>query len=300
MPFRPYVLTRRNYFGSRNGARVVVHRVLSQESMSQHRHEFTEIAVVLSGTGIHVTGEFRHEIGAGDILVLDSRRSHGYEQTRNLNLANILIREDTFSHIRSELDDRPGFHSLFRIEPLSWRRSPYSKHLRLSPSELEQVADWIIHLEEEARPGSHGGRLLQEAYLTLILDILSRKYERTTPSENGKIHRSRIDARLGQLLAAIEKNLEKPFSISDMARQVKMSERTFHRIFLRALNLTPKAYVIEARIARATARLSQMEPGESITTLAESCGFEDSNYFSRCFRQHTGLSPREYQRRVRR
>jgi|GEM_PF-381427 len=299
MPSRSFVITRRNIFRDQRQRHAVVKRMLSQEPIGQHRHEFTEIAVILSGSGIHVTGEVRHEVSSGDVLVLDSRRTHGYEQTRNLNLANIIIRSDALSRIRRGLDKRAGFHALFRLESVSWRRSEYTRRLHLSPVELEQIQEWISRLEEETSPGSRGGRVLEDAYLTLILDALARKFERSVIPESRTDGRLHLDARLGRLLAWVEKNLERPLSVGELARQAKMSERTFHRLFRLALGMSPMAYVIQARIAKATARLSQMETGESITALASVCGFDDSNYFSRCFRQHTGMTPREYQKRLR-
>jgi AraC-like DNA-binding protein len=35
-------------------------------------------------------------------------------------------------------------------------------------------------------------------------------------------------------------------------------------------------------------------PGQSIAEFAYGVGFQDSNYFSRAFRQHHGMSPREF------
>jgi AraC-like DNA-binding protein len=59
------------------------------------------------------------------------------------------------------------------------------------------------------------------------------------------------------------------------------------------LATTASAFVLEARLDKAVERLAVDRRG-SITELAFDCGFSDSAYFSRCFRDRFGVSPRDY------
>ncbi len=293
---RPSILTRRDYFSDPR-ALVTVRRELRQPPMHQHRHEFFEIAVIFSGTGIHATGGFRHRLEAGDVLFLDRRRAHGYEETRSLNLLNILVRDDVLARIGRELGKRPGFHELFSLEP-NPRRDGYNRRLRLAPAELEQIGEWAARIEEEARSamprrGPRGGSLLQEAYLTLVIDVLSRKAGRR-PAAVPRSPGGRSAPGLGRVLSWIETALDRPLPVADLAARAGMSVRTFHRAFRAATGRTPRAYVIAARLTRAAERLAHAQAGETVTGTALDCGFEDSNYFSRSFRQFAGMSPSAY------
>ncbi len=100
------------HFPSRE-ARVAVVRQQRQFPIGQHRHEFSELVLVIGGTGIHVTGKFRQELIRGDVIVITGRRAHGYEKTQGLNLLNILIRRDWLPRIGGELHMLPGYHVLF-------------------------------------------------------------------------------------------------------------------------------------------------------------------------------------------
>jgi AraC-like DNA-binding protein len=278
-------LRREVYFRER-GSRVVVHRETRQIDIPQHRHEFLEMVLILSGTGVHVTGAFRHRLQSGDVLVVSRRRTHGYEETRGLNLVNILVRDDVLPRVARELRRVPGYPMLFDLESARWRPDAYVGRLRLHAADLAQVAEWVDRLEEEsARPGE-GGRLLAEAYLTLIMGLLARRYGGT-----GLAGRQRETAGMGPLLSWMEAHLADPMTVDLLAARAGMSVRSFHRAFRRATGRTPVDYCLQRRVERARELLA-MDPGLRIGEVAARCGFEDSNYFSRVFRERLGKSPR--------
>jgi AraC-like DNA-binding protein len=287
MPFP--ALLRRNFF--RDGrARVAVARTPHQLPMDQHRHEFLELAVVVSGEGVHVTGRFQHRIQTGDVLVISRHRPHGYERTQGLNLLNILIREDALPRLTRDLRQLPGFHPLFVLESLRWNQQTYASRLRLNAGELAQISEWANRLEEETLHPHQGGHVLAEAYLTLIMGLLVRCYGKTSQRA------TRPEAGMGKLLSWIEAHLSEPLAVPQLARQAGMSVRSFHRHFHAATGQTPGDYLTAQRIARAKELLA-VHPSGRIAEVAAQCGFEDGNYFSRVFRAHTGSTPREFSHR---
>jgi AraC family L-rhamnose operon transcriptional activator RhaR len=284
-----HALRRQNFFHD-GRARVAVSRQPHQDPISQHRHEFLELAVVLSGEAVHVTGQFQHRIQAGDVLVISRIRPHGYERTQGLNLMNILIREDALPRLARDLRQLPGYHALFALEALRWSHQSYASRLRLNAGDLAQVSDWANRLEEETRRPDQGGDVLAEAYLTLIMGLLVRCYGR--PSQLA----ARPEGGMGRLLSWIEMHLSEQISVPLLARQARMSLRSFHRHFHAATSQTPQEYIARQRVARAKELLAGRR-SEHIDEIAAQCGFEDGNYFSRVFRARTGMTPREFCRR---
>ena len=280
------VLRREEYFRD-HGARVMVHREPRQLPMRQHRHEFLEVVIILSGEGVHATGEVRHPIHAGDVLVISRCRPHGFQRTQGLNLVNILIREDTLPRLARDLRQLPGFHALFALESRRWQQESYASRLRLSHTELVQVSEWADRLEEESRRAGHGGHVLSEAYLILILGLLSRRYGK--PSKLAK----RPEGNMGRLLSWMEQHLAERLTIPMLARKAGMSVRSLHRHFHSVTGLSPGEYIIRQRVAFSR-EILRTKPGVRIGEVAMQCGFEDSNYFSRIFRLKTGVPPREF------
>ncbi len=269
-------------------AQVAVHREPRQSDMPAHRHDFIEIVIVLSGAGVHVTQGMRQQLQRGDVLVINSSRSHAYEDSRNLNLVNILIREDIFQETERELGTLPGYHALFTLEPVRWRQRKFTSHLRLKAEDLKLASGWVDALEEETRNTLEGRLLLARSWIILLVGLLARRYGKNTA------YAPRLEMRLGRVLSRIEKDSCEKFTMAELARQAAMSERTFLRRFREATGFSPIDYIIRARIRRATELLAASSSGLTITEIAFRCGFQDSNYFSRQFRRFIGMSPRSY------
>ncbi len=265
----------------------MMHREPRQLPMRQHRHEFLEVVIILSGVGMHTTGEVHHAVQAGDVLVISRRRPHGFERTQGLNLVNILIREDTLPRLARDLRQLPGYHALFALESLHWRQKNFASRLRLSAAELSQVSEWADRLETETRDLGKGGSVLAEAYLVLILGLMARRYDpsarMSTPSGIG----------MGRMLSWIESHLREALTVSLLAERAGMSVRSFYRTFQSVTGLSPLAYLLQQRISLAK-ELLLADPSARIGEVAAECGFEDSNYFSRVFHSRTGVAPRDF------
>lgn len=89
-------------------------------------------------------------------------------------------------------------------------------------------------------------------------------------------------------------HLDGPLPAETLAGIAGLSVHAFHRRFRAAFGETPAAYVRRLRLERAAWRL-QLH-GDSILAIALDCGFGDHETFSRAFRRHYGLSPREWRR----
>ncbi len=100
------------------------------------------------------------------------------------------------------------------------------------------------------------------------------------------------------VIAHIRRNLADPqLRTSSVARALGISPRSVQTVF-EHLGTTASAFILDARLAKACERLTADRRG-SITELAFDCGFSDSAYFSRCFREHFGVSPRDYRQQRR-
>lgn len=94
---------------------------------------------------------------------------------------------------------------------------------------------------------------------------------------------------LAMVVASIQDPSLRTASIADACN---ISVRTVQNIFA-AIGTTPSAYILEQRLRRAADRLVA-RPDASITEIAFELGFNDSAYFTRCFRQQFGAAPRDW------
>lgn len=82
---------------------------------------------------------------------------------------------------------------------------------------------------------------------------------------------------------------------SALAAKYGMTRRSLFRNFKKSIGLTPHAYHIKTRIKCIMEMLEMTDL--PIKVIADKAGYSDVFYFSRQFKQQTGLSPGQYRRR---
>lgn len=99
---------------------------------------------------------------------------------------------------------------------------------------------------------------------------------------------------LKKAISFIRFNFHQDISINDVAAYAGISERYLRSLFLQYLNFSPLDYLNQIRINKSIELLRNTEL--SVKEVSFQCGFQSPQYFSRIFKQRTGISPREVTR----
>lgn len=98
------------------------------------------------------------------------------------------------------------------------------------------------------------------------------------------------DQTLG-MIDYVERHLSDPgLGTVQIALSTGLSTRAIQKCFARQLGATPTAFIARQRLERA-ARMLDTQPDCSITEVAFAVGYNDSAFFSRCFRRQHGMTP---------
>lgn len=91
-----------------------------------------------------------------------------------------------------------------------------------------------------------------------------------------------------------DSQLERDFSIEQIANELKITPEYLSRLFKASTGTTLKHHIESLRLERA---IGLLVTGDlPVSRIARSCGYVDPNYFARTFRKRFGLSPREYRK----
>jgi AraC-like DNA-binding protein len=258
---------------------------------SLHAHEFTELVMILAGSGRHLTDGDEYPIAAGDVFIIRGDMAHGYADTHRMSLVNILFSPRRLRLPLADLGDIAGYHVLFDLQPRLRAHAGFRDRLRLAPSQLGEAVVILDKLDAELASNRPGRRFMACSHLMELIGHLSRCCEPADVPENRQI------LGIGRALSHMEQHFGERLAVGDISRVAAMSESSLTRAFRKILGRPPADYLIQLRIAKA---MDLLQRGDlRITEIASRCGFNDSNYFSRQFRHVAGRSPREYRRSYR-
>ena len=90
----------------------------------------------------------------------------------------------------------------------------------------------------------------------------------------------------------IQENFRKELSLDDVSKEVNVSPYYFSKLFKEEVGENFIDYLTKLRIRNAKELL--LRPVLTIREAGLQSGYADPNYFSRIFKKHTGMTPREY------
>ena len=90
-------------------------------------------------------------------------------------------------------------------------------------------------------------------------------------------------------------HLDQPLTITQLAEQAGMSERTFLRRFREGTGITPLKWLRRERVFRAMSLLEKT--GLDLVDISVQCGFGSVETFRTAFREIAGTSPHAYRKR---
>ncbi len=278
-------LSKREFF-SDPSLPLQVHFRDPQPTFPRHKHGFDELVIIMSGRAVHEVDGQEFPVRGGDVFVVTPSQEHEYLDMHRLVLANILFDSRALEMDRWDIRALPGFHALFSLEPAYRSQHHFQSRLRLSESQLVRASTWVRDLASEASGRNPGYRVMAQGLFMQLVVFLSRCYS----EKQGKESRDLL--RIGEAIAHIETHYADKIHLEELARMAYLSARQFQRVFRTSTGHSPIDYLRHVRVRKAADRLRQTD--HSLTRIAFDCGFSDSNYFIRCFRDIMGQTPRRY------
>ena len=256
-----------------------------------HRHDFTELTLVVEGRGTHLVSGHSYPIGQGNVFAVHPGLCHSFTGTDHLRIINIMFSWDNPLMDRSLIDDLPGFHQLFTLDPMLRDAGYYKKGLTLKGDRWDEILDLSYRMLDEYTRGKAGWEGIIRSCFQMLIISLSRE-------GMADIGARPEEARpLARAMAYLQEHYRERITADELAEAACVSSRHLSRIFNNVLHTTPFEHLADLRLKEAHRKLSGQE--SSITEIAEACGFSDSNYFAQVFRKRYGISPREYRKELR-
>ena len=255
----------------------------------RHTHDFAELIIITRGGGIHWIDGDSYEVIAGDIFLIQDNTQHYFQERHELEMYNIMFDDQYLAeHLRS-LRSLSGFNAFFLFEPVFRRRHAFMSKLHLAPELMNTLRSSLIGILAEIRRGLPGCDLMLLSRVLEIFVLIAREYSRNSNSKAQTLFR------LGEVISRMESHYSENWTVAKLSRIAALAPSTFLAVFKEAMGTSPIEYLLNLRMNKAAEQL--IKSRKSISEIALNCGFNDSNYFSRQFRNYYNCSPREYRKR---
>lgn len=245
-----------------------------------HGHDFCELAFIESGQGIHTIGNRDYHLRKGDIFIIKGNEKHGFFALENVKIFNIMFNVSDL--VMEDCGTLSGFWILFVHEQFS----DFLSHMRLKDEDYEQMLRWCNLLQREYTERTPGYVTVCHSVLMQLIVFLSRKFQIPLKDEKN------MDIRLTKTVVYMQLNFQNKITVENLAEIAGFSSRHFTRMFTQVYGMSPIEFLNELRLNHAKMLL---ESGSyKVIEVAALCGFQDSNYFSRYFKEKSGCAPSEW------
>ncbi len=120
-------------------------------------------------------------------------------------------------------------------------------------------------------------------------------HERLRQGDEGQLPETRepvgyaAPPKLRDAIVIMERTLETPLKISEIADQLALSQRQMERLFRTHTGVSPVRYYVDVRLDRARGLVTQTEM--PIAEVAVACGFGSAVQFTRTYKRRFGVPP---------
>ena len=128
----------------------------------------------------------------------------------------------------------------------------------------------------------------------LLTEVWMELLDMTCPASKEISKNKETDEKMKVMMSYIQNHYAETISVDQLAKEAHISKRVCFRLFQEKLHMSPLEYMREYRLRKACMKLVKSE--DSITEIANDCGFGTSSYFGKLFRERYNCSPAKYRK----
>lgn len=230
-------------------------------------HENIEIIYCTKGTGIVMCDSIEYNVNKNDIFVINSASLHAMHSIDDFEYYCLIIDSDFL---------KTNSINIYEIEFDSL----------VTSSEVVQLFNNIV--TSMKTKDKYKIAAIRADVLKLTVYLARYFSHPVSPDKSAASSNENIKFAIDY----IKVNFKQKITLELTAAEVGISKYHFSREFKKATGMTFVAYVNALRCRHAKKLLSKNK--YTIHDIARKCGFENDSYFSKIFKQETGLRPSEF------
>jgi AraC-like DNA-binding protein len=246
-----------------------------------HYHPEYELTYIVRGSGYRLVGNSHEHFSAGDLVLLGSNLPHtwwGKQEDGTPSEAIVIQFSNSFIEPFLQLQESQSIKELL---------TKTSRGLRWNNDQM------LFHSIEELGNQGEFNRILS---LLSILQTLSQIESSQLASDSYQnVLSKKFESRINKVCSYLQLHFSESISLKQVADLVYMSESNFCKFFKKATSTTFSDYLNDLRINEACHLLLYSE--DTVSKIAQECGYESLSYFNRVFLRKMNLTPSVFRRK---
>lgn len=250
-----------------------------------HNHDYIELLYIYSGEGKYEIEGTIYEVSAGNLLLMNPGINHANIVTNLENPLVILALGFTDIHLKGMSENQL---ILDNGNPV------------LSTSEELQnhITDLFFNMLAEKEQHFPGKYDMMRCYLGQILLHIIRSYTDMPDTSNQmKFISHRKNHVVKTILDYMEHHYAEKISLDGIASNMYLSSIYVSKLFKEETGESPIHHLIQIRLKKSV-ELMKTHPEYSIKKIAREVGYEDAYHFSKIFKKHMSMTPKEYRKKL--
>lgn len=259
-----------------------------------HRHDFIELACVISGSGIHKVAGKEYKTTRGDIFVINCDVLHGFFHSLDskdpLIVYNCVFLPQFLDISLFSASHFEEITSSFLFKSLVPDNFTPKPDLKLSGARFFEITELFAKMYQEYKQMSKGYLDIIRAHLIEIII----KIFRYSPENSKRDITGRNSELIQRAIEYMKLNYRSEISLSDLALRSLISKNYFSKLFKDVTGTNVSDYIQYLRTEQACNLLRSTDM--KVTDIAERAGFSDMKFFYEVFKKITGKTPGEYRK----
>ena len=262
-------------------------RVTPQTDYPMHMHVCCELYLFVRGPETHyVVEDNRFRLQPGDMVLTRSDEMHHprFAGEGDYECFYLKIPNDCFTGFSNRM--QPPLHCFLN------REFGTANLLRMSTEEQQLCLRLCYQIMQERDFPNDNSRLLCFSYVLQMLAVVNHAFDRACSPPADSI----LSPLMRDILSYINANIQSIQNTEQVAKQFYITPSYFSRLFCSSMNITFIKYLRAKKIALAKNSLIR---GANVTDACYDSGFSDYSYFISTFHKETGMTPLQYQKKIR-
>jgi len=268
----PVILRRESFRGH------IMHSEMS------HWHDHIELIVVNKGTIRCKAAGSDFLLSTGDVCFINRHQLHNLESLSGKDSSyTVLIISSTL------LCQNPPIYEKY-IRPIIEDASFSHIRFESNGSPASQISDMVMQTADLISEKPAGYELRVFAAIYLILFHIHMAFS-LSPAPHIVNERVQIQQRMAEYIYA---HFDEPLSLNDIAASGNVSRSHCSLLFRQYTSLSPIRFLNKLRLELSAEMLTR--ENDSISSIAQKCGFSSQSYYTRLFVREYGTTPMTYRK----